>query len=90
MISVWFGNLGPGVLATALATRVADYLFLPPVGSSTEPTLQAVALVLFALQGLLISSLVAALHSARVRAQMRAQEARNLRNACTAAGNASG
>src|ERR687883_522 len=35
MVGAWFGGLGPGVLATALATLVADYFFLPPKGSFT-------------------------------------------------------
>jgi PAS domain S-box-containing protein len=77
IVGAWFGGLGPGLLATAFATMVANYFFLPPVNSFTGPTLQAVPLVLFALQGLLISSLVAALHSVRQRAEMGAQEARN-------------
>jgi PAS domain S-box-containing protein len=76
-VGAWFGGLGPGLLATVLATMVADYFFLPPVGAFIGPTLQAVPLVLFALEGLLISSLVAALRSARERAQMSAQETRN-------------
>jgi PAS domain S-box-containing protein len=77
LVGAWFGGLGPGLLTTALATMVADYFFLPPVGAFIGPTLQAVPLVLFALEGLLISSLVAALRSARERAQMSAQELRN-------------
>jgi PAS domain S-box-containing protein len=68
MVGAWFGGLGPGLLATALAALVVDYFFLPPRGSFTGPGLQAVPLGLFVLQGVLISSLVAALRSARERA----------------------
>src|SRR5215218_2071420 len=76
-IAAWFGGLGPGLLATALATTAADYFFLPPVGSFTGPGPQAVPLVLYALQGLLITGLVQALHSARARSETSALEARD-------------
>jgi PAS domain S-box-containing protein len=29
----WFGGIGPGLAATVLAALVADYYFLPPIGS---------------------------------------------------------
>jgi PAS domain S-box-containing protein len=77
LVGAWFGGLGPGLLATVLATVVADYLFLRPVGSFTGLSLSTVPLVLFMLQGVMISSLVEALHSARKRAETSAQEARN-------------
>ncbi len=77
MAGAWFGGLGPGLLATALATLVADYFFLPPRGSFTGPGLQSLPLALFVLQGLLISSLAEALRSARQRAETSALEARS-------------
>ncbi len=77
LVGAWFGGLGPGLLATVLATMVADYLFLRPTGSFTGLSLQTVPLLLFVLQGILISSLVEALHSARVRAETSAREVRN-------------
>jgi PAS domain S-box-containing protein len=76
LVGAWFGGLGPGLLATALATIVADYFFLQPAGSFTGLSLPAVPLVLFMLQGIMISSLVEALHSARKHAETSAQEAR--------------
>src|SRR5215216_3808587 len=75
MIAAWFGGLGPGLLATALGTLVADYFFLPPQGSFTEPGLHALPLILFAVQGLVISSLTEALRTARGRAEASALEA---------------
>src|SRR5215213_2984384 len=77
LVGAWFGGIGPGLVATALATIGADYFFLQPAGSFTGLSLQVVPLLLFALQGILISSLVEALHSARKRAEASAQEARN-------------
>ena len=76
-VTAWFGGLGPELLATALATLAADYFFLPPVGSFTGPNLKAVPLIFYALQGLLITGLVEALHSARERSETNAREARN-------------
>src|ERR671913_1991519 len=29
MVSAWYGGLGPGLLATALAAFITDYFFLP-------------------------------------------------------------
>ena len=75
MVGAWFGGLGPGVLATALATLVADYFFLPPLGSFTGLSAAFLPLALFVVQGLVISSLTQALHSARQRAERSALEA---------------
>ena len=75
MVAAWFGGLGPGLLATALATAAGDYLFWSPFGSFTGPNLNALPLVLFALQGALISLLAQALRSATTRAESSAREA---------------
>src|SRR5215212_8388091 len=76
VVGAWYGGLGPGLLATALGALCADYFFLPPEGSFTGPGVAFWPLLLFALQGLLISSLVEALRSARRRAERSALEAR--------------
>ena len=75
MVGAWFGGLGPGLLATALGALAADYFFLLPVGSFTPLGLAFLPLLLFVLQGVLISVLVEALRSARQRAEARTQEA---------------
>lgn len=78
MVAAWFGGLGPGLLATAIAAMSADYLFLPPVGSFAGLVGEgALPLVLFVLQGALISSLAHALHLARQRAEASKLEAEN-------------
>jgi PAS domain S-box-containing protein len=74
MVAAWFGGLGPGLLATGLATLAGDYFFWAPFGSFAGPGLNALPLVLFALQGVLISSLVQALRSTTARAESSAQE----------------
>src|SRR5215204_2021999 len=76
VVSAWFGGLGPGLLATVLATFGADYYFLPPEGSFTGLEVAFWPLLLFTLQGLLISSLIEALRSARHRAERSALQAR--------------
>ena len=70
VISAWFGGFGPGLLAVALGTLSADYFFLTPVGAFTELGDRKLSLlILFVVQGVLISWLVHALHSARQRAE---------------------
>src|SRR5215213_2428463 len=77
VVGAWFGGLGPGLLATALGALGADYFFLPPEGSFTGLAVAFWPLLLFTLQGILISSLVEALRSARKRAEQSAREARS-------------
>lgn len=57
MISAWFGGLGPGLGATALAALASDYFFLTPVYSIWGQSLgQNLRLGLFFLEGTLVSS----------------------------------
>jgi PAS domain S-box-containing protein len=76
LVAAWFGGFGPGLLATALGMLAADYFFLPPVGTFTGLGVAFLPLLLFVLQGLLISSLAEALRSARQRAEVSVLEAR--------------
>jgi PAS domain S-box-containing protein len=75
VVAAWFGGLGPGLLATALGMLVADYFFLPPHGSFTGLDVAFLPLVLFGIQGVVISSLTEALRVARRRAEQSAVEA---------------
>src|SRR5215211_3656079 len=77
VVGAWFGGLGPGLLATALGALSADYFFLPPEGSLTGLEVAFWPLLLFTLQGILISVLVEALRSARDRAERSTREARS-------------
>src|SRR5918998_3855118 len=77
MVGAWFGGLGPGLLATALGVLAADYFFLEPIGSFSMPGVAWLPVSLFTLQGVLISALVEALHSARQRAERRALQIRS-------------
>ena len=77
IIGTWFGGLGPGLLATALATLTAGYFFLSP----TYPLLvddfgQVLRLALFVLEGAFISVLVAIMRSARRQSEARTLQSR--------------
>ncbi|MBA3440392.1 MAG: DUF4118 domain-containing protein, partial [Pyrinomonadaceae bacterium] len=70
MVSAWHGGLGPGLLATLLAAAVSNYLFLSPIYSFFGHTLsQNLRLGICVIEGVLISSLGAALKAARQRAE---------------------
>src|SRR5215218_7099968 len=78
MLSAWYGGLGPGLLATALAALIADYHFVQPIHSFSGLSTKATPLVAFVLQGMFISSLVVALRIANSRVEDSAREARSL------------
>src|SRR5918995_4197500 len=78
VLSVWYGGLGPGLLATVLAALIADYHFVHPIHSFSSLSMEATPLVAFVLEGMFISSLAVALRFASSRAEERASEARSL------------
>jgi PAS domain S-box-containing protein len=70
MVASWFGGLGMGLLATALSALLSWYFFLSPQYSFAINTLeQGLRLILFVLEGVVISVLVEAMHRARRRAE---------------------
>ncbi len=70
MVGAWFGGLGPGLLSTALSAMLSWYLFLYPQNSIAIYHFgQGLRLVIFVSEGILISSLVGAMHSAKRRAE---------------------
>lgn len=60
MLSSWYGGLGPGLVATAMAVTSIDYFFLPEPGTRIVAFEMSLRLGIFALVALLISSLTAA------------------------------
>ncbi len=62
IVSAWYGGLGPGLLATGLAALAA--IVLPVARAYTAPRV-----IIFVLEGALVSALSAALHTARRRAE---------------------
>ncbi|HEY9853654.1 MAG TPA: PAS domain S-box protein [Leptolyngbyaceae cyanobacterium] len=65
--SAWYGSLGPGLLATALSGIAGAYFFIPPTDSLRMTWGEALRLGIFELQGILISAIIAALHSSKKR-----------------------
>ena len=78
IFSAWYGGLGSGVLATVLAALVSDYLFLSPTYSFLAHTPgQNIRVVLFVLEGLIITFTMAAMQSAKRRSELSAREAQS-------------
>ncbi len=79
LVAAWFGGLGPGLFATALATLASAFFFMRPwLDLRVEHPVERVRLVLFVLEAGFISGLAAFLRRARVRADAAAEEARAL------------
>lgn len=77
MVSAWYGGLGPGLLSTALGALIVDFFYLPRIyGFLINDPEHNIPLGLFVAQGLLISALCKALHSARERVESNMMEAR--------------
>jgi PAS domain S-box-containing protein len=77
IVGAWFGGLGPGLFATALATLASDYFFLPPTYSLLVDNFEeGLRLALFVLEGTFISLLVATMRSARRQAEARTLQSR--------------
>jgi K+-sensing histidine kinase KdpD len=75
ILAAWFDGLRPGLLATGLSALASGYLFLAPQYSlQTINAAQGMRLSVFILEGVLISSLVGMMHSARRRAEAYALE----------------
>jgi signal transduction histidine kinase len=78
MLAGWFGGLGPGLLATALAAVMAEFFFYPPALSLRFSSLAGLIQIgLFMVSGVLISSLTESLHRMRSRAEAAARESRS-------------
>jgi two-component system, LuxR family, sensor kinase FixL len=71
--TVWFGGMGPGLLAIVLSDLSIDYFFLPPIYSISLDLSHVPYFVVFTLFGLSISWLSAS----RRRAEQYLREARN-------------
>ncbi|MBW4637740.1 MAG: PAS domain S-box protein [Gloeocapsa sp. UFS-A4-WI-NPMV-4B04] len=76
LVSARYGGMRSGFLATALATIGNDYFFIYPFNSFTVDSFSKIlSLVLFVLEGLLVSKVVASLNSAKHHAELCKQEA---------------
>src|SRR6266852_8797310 len=64
ILSAWFGGVGPGLLATALAALAFYFYFLPPIYSLGPKPGEIPRLVIFSVSALFVGSLGAAQRSA--------------------------
>jgi PAS domain S-box-containing protein len=71
MFAAWYGGFGPGLLATALAAVTCSYLYLLPLHSfiALVKFSSVVQLIVFVLEGAMVSGLIAAMHGARLQAR---------------------
>ena len=67
IVSAWYGGKKPGLLATALSAVISTYFFVYPAYSLQLDVGSALRMLLFILQGILISFLLEALHTANRR-----------------------
>src|SRR5271157_211015 len=82
-LGAWYGGLGPGLLATILATMICAYFFLPPIGSlKVSSGNDLFRLVLFVLEATLTSVLMEQLHAARRLSEVHTAEAERYRRLC--------
>ena len=63
LFSAWFGGFGAGIFSTLLSVLVVDYFFLPPFGQfSLFVQKDSILLIIFFIQGLLVSTLISFMH----------------------------
>lgn len=75
MVAAWFGGRGPGLLATVLSALLSWYFFLAPQYSFDLGSFaQGLRLVVFVLEGAVISWLAGAMHFTRQEAEVSALE----------------
>jgi K+-sensing histidine kinase KdpD len=73
--AAWFGGLGPGLAATCLSVLFSWFFFLSPQYSLELGTLgQSLRLVVFVVEGVIISWLAGTMYSTRREAEARALE----------------
>jgi PAS domain S-box-containing protein len=80
MVSAWYGGFWPAILATALSTCAAEYIFISPYkGTPVTHTELGAGVVIFVLVNITIAALAESMHRARRRAEQHARESRDTR-----------
>lgn len=90
--AAWYGNFGPGILATVASAALADLFFLSPVHSlAIDRPDDAIGLLLFVLCGVLVSTAVRDLrlglhheHDIRLDTERRLRRTRQIQDLTTA------
>jgi len=76
MISALYGGMRTGILATLLAAFVANFFFLEPTYALSLHAVDLIQIVVFILEGILISSIVATMQRAKRRAETATRQMR--------------
>jgi two-component system, LuxR family, sensor kinase FixL len=75
-VAAWVGGLGPGLLATVVSALVCSYFYFPPFGSlAIHVSNDVFRLIVFMMEGILISALMESLHGARRKSEASTREA---------------
>lgn len=74
VVSGWYGGMKPGLLATGLSALLSAYFFLSPTHTLTLNLENSLRLLVFVLEGTLISVLSGALRTANQRLEVRRME----------------
>lgn len=75
ILSAWYGGKNCGLLATILSTLISAYFFLTPANSSQLSFSDSLRLLLFTLEGILISVALGALHTTNRQLEQSLMEA---------------
>jgi PAS domain S-box-containing protein len=70
ILSAWYGGTIPGILATILSALVCDFLWLKPLYSLSTNYIDLASLLVFGLEGFLISILTEKIHRNKRLAEM--------------------
>jgi PAS domain S-box-containing protein len=82
VLAAWLGRLGGGLVATATSALLASSFFASPAGSfRIDDIEEARSIVLFAVMGILISSLFEGMYAGKIWAQRQAEERQQLADA---------
>ncbi len=77
-LSVWYGGVGPGALATVLALGLIDINFFAPGGSLSIDRIEALEIIAFLIVSVTITTTMTALQRARALAESRAAQLKKL------------
>jgi PAS domain S-box-containing protein len=69
-VSAWYGGRNPGIVATLLSTVFVEYFYLEPLQSLYLSLISGSKLLVFTLEGVLVSILIGSLRTAQTQARM--------------------
>lgn len=73
MASAWLGGFGPGILSTVLCTCFSVYFFIQPIHTTVVHPADQFRIIVFVIQGLAMSGIIAGLLHSRQTAKLNEQ-----------------